>query len=174
MLVELGILAAFLISNKTKGVLMNPNYDELYKKYAAMNGLDWKMLKAISIIESSEGQAASVKYGLNNPKDAVKSVSFDGKSWGLMQMTLPTALDYDSKASVELLNNAEYSIKLASLHLKYLSKLFPTSARKTEWIVKSYNQGQGNTYKERDGVIIGYAADYWRKYLNAYNGIEGI
>lgn len=140
-------------------------YDALFQKYGGKYGVDWKMLKRISMIESSLGLNARVAHGLLNPSDIEGSKSYDGKSWGLMQVTLDTAKWLDPSATVEKLNNAEYSIELAAKYFAYLQKYFPkTDARYTEWVVKSYNQGQGNTAKERAGSIAGYAGDYWAKY----------
>ena len=170
MIILLGVVVLLVVLD-SQGVNVVTGYDYLYKKHAAINGLDWKMLKAIASVESNEGLHPSVAYGILNPSDIENSKSSDGLSWGLMQVTVTTARDYDLKASAEKLNDPEYSVKLASLHLAYLKKLFPDQV---EWIVKSYNQGQGNSLKEKRGDIKGYASGYWLKYMNAYSSIEGI
>lgn len=166
-LIMLG-LGLFFVSSKAGDVLTG--YDDLYKKYAGLYNLDWKMLKAISIIESNEGRAPSVAYGILNPSDVENSKSSDGLSWGLMQLTLTTARDYDRNVTVAGLNDPDYSIVLACKHLAFLKKLFSEN----EWVIKSYNQGQGNSLKEKQGLISGYADSYYKKYLNAYNSISGI
>lgn len=174
--------AAFLgiifLTNQTENIGGSMVYDDLFKKYAKIYGLDWKMLKAIAIIESDQGREASVKRGLENPSDVEGSKSSDGLSWGLMQVTIVTARDYDSTATPQKLNNPEYSIKIASQHLARLKKIFnPSDARFNEWVVKSYNQGQGNTLKEmKSSNSNSYQAakNYWLKYINAYSSIEGI
>ncbi len=163
-------IAALIFGFEVKGSHVITGYDYLYKKYASINGLDWKMLKAIASVESNEGKHPSVAYGIFNPSDVENSKSSDGLSWGLMQVTVTTARDYDSRASAEKLNDPEYSVKIASQHLAYLNKLFPNQP---EWIVKSYNQGQGNSLKEKRGQIKGYASGYWLKYMNAYSSITG-
>lgn len=163
-------VALYLFFQTNAGGIVT-GYDSLYKKYASIYDLDWKMLKAICIIESHEGRAPSVAWGLVNPSDIEKSKSTDGKSWGIMQVTLPTARDYDSSATAEKLNVPEYSMNIAAQHLAYLKRLF---SNQIEWIVKSYNQGQGNSLKEKRGEIKGYASGYWLKYMNAYSSIEGI
>lgn len=140
-------------------------YDSLFKKYAARDGLDWTWLKAIAMNESSLGRAKSVMIGEKNPNDTEGSKSFDGLSWGLMQVTLNTGRDYDKTITPQKLNNAEYSVDIASRFLKSLTKQFPTpDARYIEWIIKSYNQGAGNTNKERSGRIKGYAQEYWERF----------
>lgn len=149
-------------------------FDPLFQKWAKNYGLDWKMLKAICMNESGLGVVASgleksVARGLVNPKDVEGSKSSDGKSWGLMQVTIPTAKDYDSKATPEKLNDPEYSIKIAAQYVAWLTLQFPKSEpRYTEWIVKSYNQGRGNSAKERRGEIAGYAEIYWDRYQRNY------
>jgi len=161
-----------------RGITVNsdkPSYDDLFKKYASKYGLDWQILKAIAVVESSLGQAPSVLRGLANANDVDGSKSTDGKSWGLMQVTLTTAKDYDSFATPQKLNNPDYSVDLAAQHLKMLEGLFDKSdPRYREWVIKSYNQGQGNTLKEKQGKIpTGYANDYWKKYLAAYKKVVG-
>lgn len=175
---SLSILAIIFLANKTESIGGSMVYDDLFKKYANIYGLDWKMLKAIAIVESDQGRDGSVKRGLENPSDIEGSKSRDGLSWGLMQVTLTTARDYDSAASAQKLNNPEYSVRIASQHLARLKKIFSaTDPRFNEWVVKSYNQGQGNTLKEMKSTsTTSYQAarNYWLKYMNAYSSIEGI
>lgn len=149
-------------------------YDANFKAEAIKYGLDWKMLKAISIIESNEGRAPSVARGLLLPNDIEGSKSSDGKSWGLMQFTLPTARDFDPSATPEKLNNPQYSIWLAGKYFNQLSKIFFGYPRKTEFMVKSYNQGQGNTLNRDAKGLVGYADQYWTKYQKAYKNIKGV
>lgn len=168
MILPIGIvLLLLIISQSSEGPVMTvSNYDDLFKKYASMYGLDWKMLKAIAIIESSLGRAPSVAHGLKNPSDIENSKSTDGKSWGIMQVTLPTARDYDSTASAEKLNNPAYSVEIASRHIRMLMNLFKNDSKQIEKVVKSYNQGQGATMAGKN-----YADTYWIKYQNAYKTI---
>lgn len=146
-------------------------FDELFKKYGAQYGVDWKVLKAIAMNESGLGVVAggiekSVARGLVNPSDIEGSKSYDGKSWGLMQFTIPTARDFEPGATPQKLNNPEYSIRLAAQFVQWLMKRFPTSEpRYWEWVIKSYNQGAGHTAKERRGEIAGYTGGYWDRYL---------
>lgn len=148
-------------------------YDQQFKKYAAQFGVDWQWLKAIAMNESNLGQEKSVAHGLLNPTDVINSASSDKKSWGLMQVTLTTAKELDPSASVEKLNNADYSIMLAA---KYISKLMNQFSRSspqfTEWVIKSYNQGPGNTRKE---ILTGkgYADTYWDRFKNNLKQVQG-
>lgn len=133
-------------------------YDPLFRKYG---GAGWARLKAICMNESSLGRHPKVARGIENPSDIEGSKSEDGKSWGLMQMTIPTARDYDSTATEVKLNDPEYSIRLASKFVASLERQFPGNE---EFIVKSYNQGAGNSRKEMRGAIQGYAQEYWERY----------
>lgn len=158
--IGVAVIAVLFLSSKA-GVVFK-SYDDLYKKYALKYGLDWKMLKAIAQIESTEGRHPLVMLG---------KASEDGLSYGLMQVTLTTARDYDKSVTPEKLNNPEYSINIASQHLKMLSRMFPNQI---EWIVKSYNQGQGNSLREKSGKSQGFAHNYWVKYQKAYEGLKNV
>lgn len=139
-------------------------YDNLYKKYANMYGIPWQWVKAVALNESSNGQVASVKRGIENPDDVDGSASQDKKSWGIMQVTLTTARDMDPTATVQKLNNPEYSISLGAKYIAKMLVRFPKSdPRYAEWTIKSYNQGPGNTDKERTGKA-GFANEYWERF----------
>ena len=89
--------------------------------------------------------------------------SSDFKSFGIMQVTLTTAQDLDPAATPALLNNPEYSVKLAAIYLSRLMKMFPENRRK---IIMSYNQGPGNTKR---GVEA--AAPYYDKFVRGLNRV---
>lgn len=140
-------------------------WDDLFKSYGTKYNVDWKWLKAICMNESSLGNHKSVALGLANPKDVQKSASEDGKSWGLMQMTIPTAKGLDMLVTPEKLNRPEYSIDLASQYVSQLKKMFrPGDTRHLEWVVKSYNQGPGATKNEILGKGGGKANEYWKRF----------
>lgn len=146
-------------------------FDSLFKASGTKNNVPWMMLKRIAWIESKVGTYKSVAIGIKNPKDIKNSVSDDGKSWGIMQMTLTTMGDYDKTPTAEELNHPDISIELAAQHLKMLRKLF-TNERD---VIMSYNHGQGNQknflVKEKAGTLLKteYPAgrDYWNKYQQA-------
>ena len=140
-------------------------FDALFQKYGSKHGVEWKYLKAIALNESDNGREKSVARGLATPTDVQGSKSSDGKSWGLMQVTLTTARGLDPQATEVKLNNPEYSIDLAARYLAQLQRTFPMiETRWLEWTIKSYNQGPGNTAKERRGEIKGYAQAYWDRF----------
>ena len=146
-------------------------YDSIFKAAGAKYGVPWLRLKRIAWIESKVGTYRSVAIGIKNPNDVKGSVSDDGKSWGIMQMTLTTMGDYDKTPTPQELNNVSYSIDLAARHLKMLQGIF-TNERD---IIMSYNHGQGNqknfVIKEKNGTLLKtqYLAgrDYWAKYQQA-------
>lgn len=149
-------------------------YDALFQKYAAIYGVeDWRYLKAIALNESSLGKAASVKRGLENPYDIEGSKSYDGKSWGLMQVTMATGKWLDPNCTEVKLNDPDYSVKLAADLFARNQKSFNRyETRWLEWVVKSYNQGVGNTTKERNGGP-GYANEYWDRWQRNYERTLG-
>lgn len=164
----------FMSKNTNNEEVNNTNYDELFKKYAAKYGLDWKLLKRISWIESRIGEDKRVKAGIRNPADIESSKSRDGKSWGLMQTTIPTARDYDPTATAQKLNNPEFSISMGAAHINFLVKKYFKNERD---IVMAYNQGQGNQLKfislEKIGTLkpteFPAAREYWEHYKLAKN-----
>lgn len=148
-------------------------YDHLFQQVARDFSLDWKMLKRISWVESNTGKAKSVAIGLREPANVSDSVSFDGKSWGIMQVTLTTAKEYDKSATAQKLNDPLYSITISAKHFSFLKRNYPTFTERD--LVMSYNHGQGNQLnfikKEKSGTLLvtEYLAgrDYWNKYLKA-------
>lgn len=150
-------------------------FDPLFERYANKHGVPSVWLKALALNESSLGTAPSVARGLANPSDTLNSVSSDGKSWGLMQVTLSTAKMIDPSATPQKLNNAEYSIDLAARYVNSLIKMYSrTDSRFMEWVIKSYNQGPGNTGNEKSGKIKkGYADEYFARFERNLKLIQG-
>lgn len=124
-------------------------YDVLFQKHAVRYGIDWKMLKAIALKESSLG---------TDPRVAGGRPSRDGKSWGLMQVTLPTATWLAGRqVTPQDLNDPDFSVALAAKYLRMLEVQFNSDERK---VVMSYNQGQGNTMAGKT-----FAQFYYECYL---------
>jgi membrane-bound lytic murein transglycosylase MltF len=140
-------------------------FDSEFKAAGARYGVAWQWLKAIALNESDLGRNSSVARGLSEPSDIEGSKSSDGLSWGLMQVTLRTGRSLDPACNEIKLNDAKYSINLAAKYLAQLKNSFPESdPRFLEWVVKSYNQGPGNSAKERAGKIAGYAQEYFNRF----------
>ena len=115
-------------------------WDYLLKKHARSYGVSWRYLKYIILNESSNGNAKSVLRGLAVPSDVEGSKSSDGKSWGLMQITLPTAkaLAGRSVSAVEL-NNPDFNVALSAKLMKELVLRYGVNNR--EKIFRDYNGG---------------------------------
>lgn len=148
-------------------------YDNLFISYGKTCGVDWKMLKRISWVESKTGTYKSVALGLRTPANVKDSVSDDGKSWGIMQVTLTTAKTYDPLATPQKLNDPAYSIMIAAKHFAFLKRTYPTFSERD--LVMSYNHGQGNQLKfiakEKSGTLLltdyPAAREYWKRYQSA-------
>ena len=134
--------------------------DSVFKATATKYGLDWKMLKAIALNESTLGKNERVRQGL---------ISYDNLSWGLMQFTVKTAMDFDKTASATKLKDEKYSIDLAGQYFRMLSTMFKGNVRD---MVMSYNHGQGNQKRfvelEKLGTLklteFPAGRQYWEKY----------
>lgn len=132
-------------------------YDAIFMKYASKYGLDWKMLKAIAIKESTLGENKRVKSG---------QVSTDGLTYGLMQIKYSVAKFYlGANAGDELSfrTNFEKQIEAAAAYLADLKKKFNGDTKK---MVISYNQGETHTKNGKD-----YTGDYYPKYLEFYRQV---
>lgn len=148
-------------------------YDDLFHQEGDNNGVDWTWLKAFALNESNLGRAPSVARGISSPSDVEGSKSSDGKSWGLMQTTIPTAQGIDPAATPEKLNDPSYSISIGAQYIAQLQSMFSSvDPRYAEWVVKSYNQGPGNTKKEIAGTGGGYADAYWDRWQKNLTQVE--
>jgi len=139
------IPAAFLLMPRNAGGSSTMNdpffkYDGLIRKYSAQYNVPWRWIKAVMMNESSLGQAPSVARGLASPQDIEASKSSDGKSWGLMQLTLPTAREFAPLLTAAGLNSPEISVKVGS---QYLAKLMKMKGGDREATIRSYNGGPG-------------------------------
>lgn len=151
-LIVLGIGGLLFLKSDSK---WHSRYDALFIKYASKYGLDWKMLKAIAIKESTLGDNPRVKAG---------QVSTDGLTYGLMQMKFSTAKYYLPNISeMNFRTNYDQQIEAAALFFADLKKKFNGDLKK---MVISYNQGETNTMKGKD-----YTGDYYPKYLQFYKEI---
>ena len=114
-------------------------WDSLLKKYSKIYGVPWRWMKVIILNESSNGTNKKVLAGLANPSDVEGSKSSDGKSWGLMQITLPTAKGLTGRVvSAEELNNADFNVQLSAQLLKQLIARFGYSFHD---VMRAYNGG---------------------------------
>jgi soluble lytic murein transglycosylase-like protein len=145
-------------------------FDDLFKKYAKKYGLSWLMLRRISWIESRVN---------TDPRTIKGEVSFDGKSWGIMQVAPNTGSlkerEIKGNPTPAQLNNPEFSIDLGAKLLAYLSDKYSSERD----IVMAYNQGEKNQDRliqlEKQGQLLAsqypQARDYWNKYQLAMENV---
>jgi hypothetical protein len=134
-------------------------YDALFKKYGQQFGVSWRLLKVIATIESTLGENPRVALGLRDPSNKA-SVSYDNLSWGLMQLRVETANDYEKGTTYADLNNAETSIRIAAKFFAWIQRQFPRTD--SDWlkkVVMSYNQGVAGTKRGYTGAL-----PYWEKF----------
>ena len=131
-------LAAAALSNSESFL----RWDEALRAAAARYAIpDWRWLKAMMWQESALGTAKSVARGLAAPFDVEGSKSYDGLSWGLMQVTLRTARDMKPGVTAQELNDPFISIDLGA---RYFSQMLRRYKGDPERAVRAYNQGPGN------------------------------
>lgn len=116
-------------------------WDSLIQNESSQQEVPWRWTKAIVAVESSYGQAASVAYGISNPTDIDGSKSSDGKSWGLMQLTLPTAQQFLPGITAVDLNNPGTNVQAGTMYLASLIDDFGTGD--PESVFRGYNGGPG-------------------------------
>lgn len=146
-LLALFILAGLVMGNKEaiqNAALTNSDWftrwDSLIHEKARKYQVPWRWVKAVMWNESTLGLNRRVASGLSTPTDAESSKSADGKSWGLMQVTLITANEMRPGTSVSDLNNPEISVDLGA---RYLAKQFRTFKGDREKTIRAYNGGPG-------------------------------
>lgn len=128
-------------------------FDAAFQKYGAQWNVDWTWLKAFAMNESLLGTLPSVANG---------ETSSDGLSWGLMQVTLATAKDMDANATIDNLNDPDYSINIAA---KYISTVLVSRwGNNVEFVVKSYNEGPGRMAEVLDGTATDNSVDYFNRW----------
>ena len=103
----------------------------------------WRWIKAVMWNESNLGRAPSVARGIEDPTDIEGSKSSDGKSWGLMQVTLSTAQWLIPGTSVWDLNQPGFSIDLGARYLRWLMDRPASRGGDREWVIRGYNGGPG-------------------------------
>lgn len=120
-------------------------YDSLFKKYAKdFNIPDWRILKAIAYQESSLGENNRVKAGL---------VSYDGLSWGIMQIApnigSPKEIEIKGPLDISKLNNPDYNISKGAELVGYLWGKYKDRYK----VFLAYNQGERNTDNGKDYTV---------------------
>lgn len=148
LLAALGVAAvlAFFKNSIASGVAAVSNdpsftqFDSLFQSYGRQYRVPWRWMKAIAMNESNLGQERSVAAGISNPSDVDASVSSDGLSWGLMQVTLTTARALEGDLiQAPYLNVPDNSVRLAAKLLQQLITRFGIDDRQS--VIRAYNGG---------------------------------
>ena len=125
------------------------DYDELINNYAAHFGLDPLLIRAVIMQESSWRPDV---------------MGYDGRSVGLMQITLPLAQDYFGHAvTFDDIAEPDINIHIGAWYLAKLMRRYNGDLNKA---LDGYNEGPGNVDKGRD---ISYS-DSVLAYYRAYGG----
>jgi soluble lytic murein transglycosylase-like protein len=137
-------------------------FDKLFKEYGARYNVPWKWLKALALNESTLGTHPKVALGFREPLNKA-SISEDGLSWGLMQLRVKTAQDFEKDITYDKLNNPEIAVRVAAKFFAWIMKQFDKNDPKfTQNVVMSYNQGVAGTKKGYTGAL-----PYWTKFQNS-------
>lgn len=145
LLILLGVLGMTRKSlNSDRGY--NHPLDPLFIAAAKKHGVNnWLWLKAIAKQESDLGNDPRVKSG---------QVSYDGKSYGLMQIApgIGSANEILIKGPKNIgnLNIDEYSIDKAAMLVRYLQDKYNGDIRR---IFRAYNQGERNEDLGKDYTV---------------------
>jgi len=129
---------------------MKSLYDDIFKKWASLRGLDWKLLRAFATVESSLKEMA---------------MGDDGRSIGLMQVQLLIGKAYAGVQDLSELYNPDKNVEagsgyIADLMVKYDSDL--------DSVIQAYNLGETKFNK-------GYLSpDYLRKVTKEYEALKGV
>jgi len=129
---------------------MKSLYDDIFKKWASLRGLDWKLLRAFATVESSLKETAT---------------GDDGRSIGLMQVQLLIGKAYAGVQDLSELYNPDKNVEagsgyIADLMVKYDSDL--------DSVIQAYNLGETKFNK-------GYlSTDYLRKVTKEYETLKGV
>ncbi len=133
---------------KPIGELIMGLYDDLYKKWAELRGLDWKLLRAVAQTESTE-----------NPN----AIGDDGRSLGLMQVQLLIGKAYAGIIDISELFDPDKNIEAGSGYLKEMIDKYGL-----EGGIEAYNLGET---KYRKGLR---SPTYRIKVLANYEKLGGV
>jgi soluble lytic murein transglycosylase-like protein len=147
-LIILGILGLIFFFRKPLGGFIMQLFDDLYKKWADLRGLDWKLLKAIAMTESNE-----------NPN----AIGDDGRSLGLMQTQLLIGKAYANVSNIEELYIPDKNVEAGSGFLADLLSKYSLNGA-----IQAYNIGETKFNK---GIS---SPDYLAKVLKNYHSITEV
>lgn len=155
-LIGLIFLAAFFFKKEVyeTGVTvyeyMKSLYDDLFKKWASMRGLDWKLLRAFATVESDLKETAT---------------GDNGASIGLMQIQLIIGRAYAGVQSLSELYDPDKNIEAGSGFVADLMRKYDGDL---DSVIQAYNLGETKFNK-------GYlSVDYLSKVKKEYETLKAI
>lgn len=129
---------------------MKSLYDDLFKKWASMRGLDWKLLRAFATVESNLKESAT---------------GDDGRSIGLMQVQLIIGKAYAGVNDLSELYDPDKNIEAGS---GYIADLTGKYDGDLDAVIQAYNLGETKFNK---GLT---SPAYLAKVLKEYETLKGV
>ncbi len=155
-LIGLVVLVAFYFKKEVyqTGVTvyeyMKSLYDDLFKKWASMRGLDWKLLRAFATVESDLKEGA---------------VGDQGRSIGLMQVQLIIGRAYAGVTDLSQLYDPDKNIEAGSGFVADLMRKYDGDL---DSVIQAYNLGETKFNK-------GFSSpDYLAKVKKEYEALESV
>lgn len=156
LLIGLILLMAFFFKKEiyeTGGIVyeyMKSLYDDIFKKWGSMRGLDWKLLRAFATVESNLKEMA---------------LGDNGASIGLMQVQLIIGKAYAGVQNLSELYNPDKNIEAGS---GFISDLMRKYDGDLDSVIQAYNLGETKFNK-------GYKSlDYLAKVKKEYEALQGV
>lgn len=146
LLIALGVLGLLYYFRKPIGGFIMGLWDDIYKKWADVRGLDWRLLKAVAMHESDE-----------NPN----AIGDNGASIGLMQVQKIIGQAYAGVTDLTELYDPDKNVEAGSGFLKDMIDKYGV-----EGGIQAYNLGET---KYRKGIT---SPDYLRIVMNNYNNLQ--
>jgi len=156
LLISLILLVVFLFKKEiyetgvTVYEYMKSLYDDIFKKWASMRGLDWKLLRAFATVESDLKETA---------------VGDDGRSIGLMQVQLVIGKAYAGVQGLSELYDPDKNVEAGS---GFIADLMRKYGGDLDSVIQAYNLGETKFNK-------GYLSlDYLAKVKREYETLKGV
>jgi soluble lytic murein transglycosylase-like protein len=129
---------------------MKSLYDDIFKKWASLRGLDWKLLRAFATVESNLKETA---------------IGDNGRSIGLMQVQLIIGQAYAGVSDLTELYDPDKNVEAGS---GYIADLMSKYGDDLDSVIQAYNLGETKFNK-------GYLSlDYLAKVKTEYETLKGV
>jgi soluble lytic murein transglycosylase-like protein len=129
---------------------MKSLYDDIFKKWASLRGLDWKLLRAFATVESNLKETA---------------IGDNGRSIGLMQVQLLIGQAYAGVSDLTELYDPDKNVEAGS---GYIADLMSKYGDDLDSVIQAYNLGET---KFKKGYL---SLDYLAKVKREYETLKGV